>query len=389
MKRRSLMVAGLFCAFLALFGLWFWILPDREVSYEENRPLQGLPELRVSSLLSGKLSGELSTYYADQFPLRDALVGLKAALELSLGKGENDGILLGKGGQLARRLFSLSPASGAFAVATDVYDKDLLLRKTKVISDFCKACEIPVTILIPPRALDVAASAFSYPEEESLALAEQLQTELSGVEYLELTEPLRAAYERGEAVWFKTDHHWTAFGAYMAYLEVMRSFGMEDEAFSIDSFERKTVSTSFFGTLASASGIKGIEPDSVELFLFGEEDSFSVFADGKELPGLYSFDALSGKDHYSIFLGGTHDVVTIRKKSGEERPLLLLAKDSFANSLAPFLALHFDLVLVNLSSTRSDFTDLSGLVKAYRPEKLLVVYSFENLLTSDRILTLR
>ena len=37
-----------------------------------------------------------------------------------------------------------------------------------------------------------------------------------------------------------------------------------------------------------------------------------------------------------------------RRKDGVERPKMLIYKDSFANSLAPFLALHFDLVIVNM-----------------------------------------
>ena len=122
----------------------------------------------------------------------------------------------------------------------------------------------------------------------------------------------------------------------------------------------------------------------MELFLSGHEDEYRVIADGKELSGLYSFDALSKKDHYSIFLDGTHDSVTITRKDGEERPVLLILKDSFANSLAPFLAEHFDLVLLNLSSQRLDFDDPLSPVEQYGASRLLLVWSVENLLTSDK-----
>ena len=381
MKRLS---AILFCLVLFGFGIWFWLLPDREISREENRPLQTLPKLTLTRLVSGKFSSELSTYYADQFPLRDSFVGAKALAELALGKGENDGILLGDGGQLARRLFHLSSSYGTLPSATDAYDPNLLSQKVGAIAKLAKGAEIPTAVLLPARAIDVASSAFSYPKKGSESLLDRLQRGLVGVRYGDLNEQLKLAYDRGEEVWYKTDHHWTTLGAYYAYCQVLTSLGMEEEILPLSAFERKTVSTSFYGTLYSASGMKFAGPDRVELFLSGHEDEYRVIADGKELSGLYSFDALSEKDHYSIFLDGTHDTVTIARKDGEERPVLLILKDSFANSLAPFLAEHFNLVLLNLSSQRLDFGDPLSLVEQYGASRLLLVWSVENLLTSDR-----
>ena len=160
---------------------------------------------------------------------------------------------------------------------------------------------------------------------------------------------------------------------------------MEDEILPLSSFERVTVSENFYGTLYSASGMKFLKPDRVELFLTGREDEYLVTADSREIDGFYSFGALSGKDHYSIFLDGTHDSVTIRRKDGKERPTLLVLKDSFANSMAPFLAEHFDLVLLNLSSPRLELDNVGALVGQYGASHLLVVWSIENLLTSDRL----
>ena len=106
------------------------------------------------------------------------------------------------------------------------------------------------------------------------------------------------------------------------------------------------------------------------------------------MEGLYSYSYLEKKDKYSVFLDGTHDVVTITKE-GEDRPTLLLLKDSFANSLAPFLAQHFDLVLLNLSSTRNDYTNLSERVAEYGADRALLVYTLENVITADKLSRLR
>ena len=164
---------------------------------------------------------------------------------------------------------------------------------------------------------------------------------------------------------------------------------MEDCILSADRFVKKTVSNIFYGTLWSAGGMKWVAPDSVEVWYLGNEEDFLVVADGKELDGLYNPKWLSKKDHYSIFLDGTHDVVTITRKDGVARPTLLLIKDSFANSVAPFLAQHFDLVLLNLSSTRRDFTDLSSLAQDYDADRVLLIYSIENMITADKLCRLR
>ena len=65
---------------------------------------------------------------------------------------------------------------------------------------------------------------------------------------------------------------------------------------------------------------------------------------------------------------------------GESRPRLLLARDSFANSMVPFLAHHFDICMVNLSG---GMTNLSELATQYGCSRVLVVCNWENLVTSD------
>ena len=78
-------------------------------------------------------------------------------------------------------------------------------------------------------------------------------------------------------------------------------------------------------------------------------------------------------------------MVTVTLPATSPRPKLLILKDSFANALAPFLAQHFDLVLLNLSSTKQNFTNLSHLADLYQPDRVLLVYTIENLITADKL----
>ncbi len=372
----------LFLVCLYAFALAFVLLPDHTFSDQENRSLRTLPKFGWQKLISGEYAAEINDYFADQFPLRDLLVGLKGSVELAFGKGENNGILLGDGQQLADRLFDVY-RNGEVTHETDTYDAAHLDAVCKAINGLSERLDVPFSALLTGRTIDVASSAFRYPQTTSDAIHRQLLSGIQNGVFIDTVSLLRQKYELGEYVYYRTDHHWTTLGAYYAYRETMRAFGMEDAILPSDAFLRQTVSTEFYGTAWSAGGMKHIQPDQIELWFMGNESDFTVTADGKALDGFYNMSYLAKKDQYSVFLDGTHDVVTVQKK-GEERPTLLMLRDSFGASIAPFLAQHFDLVLLNLSSQRTDFTNVEALVEQYGADRVLLVYTIENVIGCGR-----
>ena len=117
--------------------------------------------------------------------------------------------------------------------------------------------------------------------------------------------------------------------------------------------------------------------DTIELWKLQDENEYEIFFDGQKFDSFYSEKYLQGSDKYSVFLDGTHHITTI-KKPGQDRETLLIAKDSFANCLIPFLAREFDIVALNLRSN----TDLSFAAKYYDASAVLIVYNMENIMTS-------
>ncbi len=388
-KKNWSSVAVILSCLLILFVGFFLILfgHDKPFSEQENRSLRGRPRLSAKAFLTGELADAADGYFCDQFPARDAMIGLRGAFEILLGRGENNGILLGKGGCLARRRGSVLLSNGSTVSGSDGVDPAQISSACEGIRRAAASLGERFTVMLTGRNADVMSSAFAYPNEFGAALEAQLRQELDGVRTVETVSLLRERFASGEDVWFRTDHHWTARGAYLAYCELMRSWGREREILPGERFERRRVSDSFRGSLWSAGGMKWVKPDSVELWLTGNEASYEVTADGRPA-ALYDLSRTKEKDCYSVFLGGVHDVITLRR-AGEERPTLLLLKDSFANSLAPFLAEHFDLVLLNLSSPSRDFTDLTRLAEEWEADEILLVYTFENLLSADKLPRLR
>ena len=389
--RQAVLTVVCFVFLLCITAIAFWIIPDKSFSARENRGLQTLPRFSVDRLLGGEFSSDCNDYFADQFPARDLFVSVKGALELFSLKGENNGILIGEGGQLAKRLFDTARANGEVTQESDVIDLTHLQKAAQGINRATENADVPLVVFLTGRTLDVAASAFSYPTEGSNQMLSVLRENVEkSVNYLDLVPSYCARYERGEYVYFRTDHHWTTLGAYYAYADIMKAFGMENAIIPAESFAKQTVSTDFYGTFSSASGFRFVKTDTIELWLFGNEDDFLVTADGSVLDdGLYNFAHLEGNDKYSVFLDGTHDIVTVTKKDGTSRPTLAIFKDSFANSVAPFLAQHFDLVLYNLSSPRTDYTDVTAYTKACDADAALVLYTLGNVIETDKMNRLR
>ena len=389
--RHSIAIVVCFVLLISITSIAFWLIPDKSFSARENRALQTLPRFDRDKLFSGALSSAYNDYFADQFVARDLLVTLKGGLELLSGKGENNGILMGNGGQLAKRLFSTARADGDAAEDSDVIDQEHLKNAAKGINRAAENADVPFAVFLTGRTADVAASAFLYPTNASDKMLQTLRENVcENVNYLDLVPTYRERYESGEYVYYRTDHHWTTLGAYYAYCDILKAFGMENHIIPAANFQKETVATNFWGTFASASGFHFVPSDTVELWFLGNEDDFLVTADGRALDGgFYNRAHLAGNDKYSVFLDGTHDVVTITKKDGQNRPTLAVFKDSFANSVAPFLAQHFDLVLYNLSSPRTDYTDVTAYTKACNADAALVLYTLGNVIETDKMNRLR
>ncbi len=394
MKQKiNIAVTALFLVLIFGFGIAFWVVPDKDFSAEENRALQGFPTITAEGWLDGSVSAKLTEYFSDQFPMRSVFVNLHALSELGRGAGESAGVLLGKDGQLAVRRFDMFLSRTERAEDTDFYHPahvqrglDALVRLDATLA----ADGIPLTVLLAPRTIDVAAADFTYPAELSDQLDATVRAGLATIDSVELLDRFRNMHRAGEAVYYRTDHHWTTRGAYTAYTEVMIAFGMEGDILPADFFAVRSV-PDFYGTTHSRAGFAFVPPDTLEIWeaADGSDARFTVRDDEGETviaSGFYAEEHLSTKDKYSVFLDGTHRLLhitdTVAEAAGEARPRLLLARDSFANSMVPFLARHFDIVMVNLSG---GMTALSELAAEYDCDRVLVVCNRENLITSDCI----
>ncbi len=346
-------------------------LPDADFSEQENRVLQQKPVFTFERLMNGKFTTEISDYYSDQIPLRNLFVGTKAVFEIGLGKQENNDVLLGKDG---------------YIIAESYYpDLDDARKNTAAINRFAAKLDDDVTlsVAIAGRSQDVLTKYMPalYPADtQTERVFDYVDSQLE-LPRIDLLTPLKSHADAGEYVYYRTDHHWTTLGAYYAYVEIMESMGIEP--YPLDYFTRETASEEFYGTTWSKAGMKWIKPDTIEFFHFPGDDKLTceITDNGKKLEGLYDRSFLEVKDKYSTFIGGNNGLVKIYE-DGKPREKLILIKDSFGHSLAPFLAAHFDLEILDLRYYKKNAIDF---VRESGAKRILIMYNMDGVIGQNSL----
>ncbi|MCI8387829.1 MAG: hypothetical protein HFE63_05120 [Clostridiales bacterium] len=383
-KPSDILTIGGVLAVIYGFSAATLFTPDNDFSEDENRYLQLKPKFSLEALVDGSFTSEIADYYSDQIPLRNIFVGTKAISEIALFKQENDDVLLGSDGHIIAK--------------NDYPNLSEADKNVKAINRFLSAMEtssdsafvgIDFKVAIAGRSQDVLEKYMPslYPASERTEQIFDYVYDRLEAPHIELLEPLKSRADSGEYVYYRTDHHWTTLGAYYAYVEIMKSYGIEP--YPIDYFTRETASEEFYGTTWSKAGMKWIAPDTIEFFRWdGDDDMVTEIVDnGKTLDGMYDRSYLDVKDKYSSFIGGNNGYVKIYPADGSplrsvEREKLILIKDSFGHSLAPFLAAHFDLEILDLRYYKLPVIDF---VRESGADRVLILYNMDGLVSSNSL----
>ena len=317
-------------AFLLLVAFAFLISEKQEFSEGENRYLEKFPEFTFSSLKEGKYTEKLQSYLSDHFPLRNLFMGLKAETEIALGKREIGGVYIAKDGYL-------------------IEDYAAPKNTDKIVGQFEKFAKslesAEVSLMLAPTAITIY-------EEKLPALApvrSQMQTrdEIYGrldFSTIDCYDALMGAKKDNE-LYYRTDHHWTGYGAYAAYTAYCEA--REIEPLPLERFEITEVSTDFKGTIYSKLNDAKIKADTITIFENPENRLTVYYEDKKETTdSLYNFEYLDKKDKYSMFLNNIHPFIEITNETADSDKELAVVKDSYANCLVPFLVNHYRKVYV-------------------------------------------
>lgn len=381
MKRiDNCIVILLFAGFLLGFSIWGLAAEDRDFSPNENRVLQQLPVLSAATVVSGDFSRDLQSWQDDQFPLRDRWITLRTGLRLAIGSRDINGVYLGRDGYLIEKLTPEAMDRAQFEKNLSAIEA---FRKRLDPSIGLSVMAVPTTGCIMKEQLPEDAAVF-----DEAAFAAEAADRLKGCRWVDLYGCFGRAADRGQQLYYRTDHHWTTQAAEMAFT----LWKPEWKPDTVAASGRYPLTKDFLGSLYSKVLWGAEHADTVEGW--GDRD-FKVMADGKRLDGgIYQKQFLKEKDKYAVFLGGNYGRTEIEgagraeSENGDDdiRGRLLIIKDSFANCFVPYAAEQYERVCL------VDLRYFSGSLEAYLEEngitEVLVLYSMENLINDKNLAAL-
>lgn len=308
---------------ILILDIVFIFQKDIQFSESENRFLTQIPKFEISKILDGKYMDKITEYLKDQFPYREKFVGLKTTTQKLTLKEEINDIYLGKDNYLIKNYHSIE-------------DKDKLVRIFNGLND---NININLKLLLVPTSISIN-------EDELPALA-IYDKQIDDIRYIanDLNFKMIDAFDKlkwcnkSENVFYQTDHHWTTYGAYCTYQEISKYYGFN--YIQQSSFNIREVSNNFYGTHYSKTNDYSRLPDKI--YIYEYNNNLDVYYSDKEIHtnSLYNYSYLDKKDKYAMFLDNNHSLIVITNKDIDSEKELIVIKDSYANSLIPFLVNHY------------------------------------------------
>ncbi len=358
----DLIITLVFAVFI--YGIAFAniICKDRTFSEMENRMLAGKPAFSAERLWSGEFMSDFENYVTDQFVARDSFIKMKSAGEYIFGKKINNGVYYGKEGYLAEQMLSLN---------AEQLDKNI-----NAIRKYSQVTDANVMFALIPGSVDINRDKLpsNIPDVNQKEAIGRIYGELDDtqVKCIDIYSTLRDNSDK--ALFYRTDHHWTSLGAYYGYRALCNE--MEIEAVPLSSYYENVKANDFYGTLYSKTGAFWVKPDFISTYV--DEKGIEVLKyDGntQTLGKLYEEKMLEKKDKYSMFLGGNQPLAVISTEH-VDLPKLLVIRDSYFDSLAPFLTEHFS--QIHVVDFRYNRGNVEKYIKDNGIENVLIIYSLAN-----------
>lgn len=336
--------------------LIFLIVPKKEFSYNENRYLTKFSVLNIENIISGKFMTQLDDYIADNFPFRESLLGFKSKLYKRLGVYKQNDVYYGYDNKLYQEY-------------KEPNNSDIVIKKVNKLSDNINSdiyfMLIPTSIYVNNDKIPKYNNSF----DEGKTI--DYYKDKLNVNFIDVRETFNM--NKGDYLYYSTDHHWTTRGANLAYLEYCKNIGIKCKQYSFS-----IVNNNFYGTLYSKVLDNSLEYDYIEK-VNDNTNYYVYFDDNKNYSNsLYNYKYLDEKDKYSFFLDNNHSLVSIENLDTKNKDSILIIKDSYANAFIPLIAPNYKYIYV--IDPRYYNLSISDYINEKKIDKVLFIY---NVLTID------
>lgn len=351
------LITYIFLSIIFSFSILHLTLKDKEFSFIENRYLEKPPKFSYEDLIYGKFNEDLSSYIDDHFPLRDNFISLRSYFELLIGRRDINGVYICKNNYLMEMFRDI-----------DISITDNNLSLINYLSE-----DFNISVMLIPTSSEILYNylpPFAYNINQTKYL-EYVRGNLNNrIKFIDPTEFLKS--KRDEYIYYLTDHHYTTLGAYYCYLK----YCSENNITPNMNFNRYCVSNNFLGSLFSKVNLPTQKMDDVYIFENRCKNEVMVDYITKKSTSLYEFSYLNDqRNQYNIFLDNNHPLIKVNTsiKNGKK---ICVIKDSYANSIIPFLVNHFE--EIHIIDLRFYGTNIIRYLVENNLEDILIYYSIKN-----------
>lgn len=334
---------------------------DKNFSSFENRSLAQRPVFYFDDFLKGRFSKDYERYINDQFVFRDTWIDLKSRSEYLLGKIENNNIIYGKDNFLFEKY--------------EKVDEENLAKNIDSVLGFIK--KIPnnnVNFMIIPSSYTIYKDYLPYginlvDQEFYINDIYNYLNNYNNIKTISLIDMFNE--NKDKYIYYKTDHHWTSFGSYLAYSEFVKNNNLS--LVDINNLNKHEVNN-FYGTYFSKSKNFNAESD---LITYYDVPNLSVSIDGVPVDNINDNSKWSSSDKYSAFLRGNNGLTIIQNNDISNNNKILVLKDSFGNSFIQYLVNNYkEVYVVDLRGFIGSFNEF---FKSNNFDDVLIMYNFINL----------
>lgn len=396
-KHISIVVCAALLGCGAVVGLLLFARPS--ISMLENRALTAFPAITWSGFWDGSFFSDVSLWYSDTYPTREQMVSANKALEALHGlttetqmiggtkqadelppveqdSGQNkdksqsssDSTKTSQKTQKHEKVEVPNEEAVAAAVQNQITDglyikgdtvynvyyfsQDAVEEYADALNQFADAVGKDTTVysIVVPNSSGVVL-----PEDEAKALGGTNQEDALKYFYSQYNPNVIAVDTMAslkehddEYLYFRTDHHWTALGAYYGYLAFCKEKGMEPE--DLDDLKYQNMGD-FLGSyyLELNSDALAANPDQMEAWYPNDTNEMTLYdTDGSAdtYPIVTDNSKASPLEKGMTFIMGDQALEKISNPKVSDGSSVLVIKDSFGDFFVPWLVDNYETVWV-------------------------------------------
>ncbi len=382
------------CCTLGLgIGTGMLILERPTISETENRTLASMPSFSFADYWKGSYTAGVSEFYNDTVPFRELFKQLTATFRNYMGWKAGGAVIHGGRPQedntlssdiattttASQTTLSTDPAVSITTTTTTTTTADtqpeehqgelsnnILIHKNRGImlyggsyrvgqnyASYLNAykAELGPSVNVYSMVVPTPCS-FYTPEEFQYLIGSEydniqnINAHLVDVTPVDVYGALAAHTD--EYIYMRTDHHWSALGAF--YGAEAFSAAARVPFAKISEYE-KVVKPGYVGTLYGYSGDIALKNNPEDFFYYMPKSEYTTTYYNTSLgakrtaPLLLNLDNLSPVSWYMVYLGGDERVTHVQTAVNNDRTLVIF-KDSYGNALVPWLTSSFENIYV-------------------------------------------